>query len=92
MNDYELADSIVDSMADMSAKVIAHYDENDLDTSHAIISEWTMEDNTCVLTKFITNDTDSIHGELLYAAIDESEFSFGTFTFEPNTELPVDNN
>ena len=89
MKEYDLADSIVDAMADMSAKVIDHYDQDDLDTSHAIISEWTMDDNVCVLTKFITDDTESIAGELLYWSSDEHEVSYGTFTFDAPL---IDNN
>lgn len=92
MNDYELADSVVDSMAEMSSKVISHYDQDNLDDAYAIIGEWTMEDNTCVLTKFITDDTESIDGELLFCSVENSEFSYGTFTFDPEAELPVDNN
>ena len=92
MNDYGLEDSVIDSMADMSSKVITHYDQNNLDDAYAIVAEWTMKDNTCVLTKFITDSTEQINGELYYFFIkDEKELHYGSFTFD-DTELPVDNN
>ena len=47
--EYDLADCVTDAMADMSSKVIAHYDQDNLDDAYAIIGEWTMEVSTCHL-------------------------------------------
>jgi len=91
MNDYDLADTIIDAMADMSERVVHHYDHQGLENAWAIISEWTLPSNDCVLTKFITDNTHSIKEELLYCTIEDDSITYGTFTFEETSELPLDN-
>ena len=88
----DLADAVIVAMEDMTQRVISLYDESSLENATTILNEWTLPNNTCVLTKYVQDDTESIEGDLLYCSVSETNVGFGTFVFDPDAELPVDNN
>ena len=92
MIELDLADTVMASMEDMTQQVIAHYDNQTMDNATAIINEWTLPDNVCMLTKYIQDDTESIEGELPFVTTTDGELAYGSFTFDDGSELPVDNN
>lgn len=92
MNQLDLADTVIVSMEDMTQQVISHYDNNTMEDATAIINEWTLQNNVCVLTKYIQDDTESIEDEFPFVTTIDGQFHYGSFTFDDESELPVDNN
>ena len=92
MNQLDLADTVIVSMEDMTQQVINHYDNQTMDDATAIINEWTLPNNVCVLTKYIQDDTESIEDEFPFVTTIDGQLGYGSFTFDDESELPVDNN
>ena len=92
MNQLDLGDTVLMSMEDMTQQVINHYDNQTMDDATAIINEWTLPNNVCVLTKYIQDDIDTIEGEFPFVTTVDGELAYGSFTFDDESELPVDNN
>jgi len=91
MSDYNLADTIIETMQSMVEQTVHLTQTFELDDASSILSEWTLDDE-CVLTKYLQDDTETIKGYLLYMSLTEKQIGYGSFTFDPDAELPVDNN
>lgn len=91
MNEFNLADTIHDTVDYMCRRAVELYDTEQFDSGSAILNEWTLADNNNLLTKHLQCDVCSIKERLLYATMDNEEFTYGEFTFIED-ELPIDNN
>ena len=92
MNQLDLADIVSESIASQCDVVISHYDAENYDDASAILSEWTMPDNVCILASYVSDNIQQVEGDLHFMTIDDSDIFVGTFTFTPADQLPVDNN
>jgi len=92
MNQLDLADIVSESIASQCDAVVAHYDTENYDDASAILSEWTMPDNVCILASYISDNIQTVKGELHYMTVDSGTIYVGSFSFTPTDELPVDNN
>ena len=89
--EYQLADTLQDTLENQSARAVLHTVHlNEADTG-AILSEWTLTNGDCVLTKFLNETTEEIEDRLLYVFFSNNNIIYGDFWFNPDTELPTDN-
>ena len=87
-----LDDSVATSMEEMTQRAIAFTEVEDFINAGAILNEWTLTGGGCILTHYLQDTLDDIKEELLYADIEEDGIGYGSFTFDSDAELPVDNN
>jgi len=92
VTEFDLSDTIYDSLATQTNQALAHFDSNQTDLAAAIVNEWTVDSGECILTHYILDTTETIKDELLYFSLTDDEIGLGTFSFDPEAELPVDNN
>ena len=90
-NEYQLADTISDTLATMTSRVIKNNEENNSANAYAILNEWVLNDNSVVLTHFLNQTTATIKDQLMYVAMSETHITEGSFWFDPEVELPTDN-
>ena len=81
---YELTEALNDSFESQCARAVYHTAEEDRDTAGCILSEWTLNNNDCVLTNYLNETTSSIEEELMYIRLDDQELTWGSFSFIPN--------
>ena len=86
-----LEESITETINEMVERVITLTEQNAIEDASAVLNEWTLTDQ-CILTKYLNDQMDEVTDSLIYATMSEEEFSYGTFTFAPDAELPIDNN
>ena len=91
MKEYELAETIHDTVDCMCLRVVDLYDEEDMDNASAILGEWTLSDNGNLLTKHLQQAMHTVSDKLIYMAIEDSELAYGEFEFTGD-QLPIDNN
>ncbi len=92
MNEFDLSDTIYNSLETQTNQALAHFDSNRTDLAAVIVNEWTTESGECILTHYLQDTTETIKDELLYFSLSDDEIGLGTFSFDPEAELPVDNN
>ena len=93
MNDgIGLSDTFAIAMEEMTQRAITFTEEEDFTNAGAILNEWTLPGGGCILTHYLQDSLEQVKEELLYAAIEEDGIGYGSFTFESDAELPVDNN
>lgn len=92
INEFDLADSINETIEAMCHRTIDLYDNDEFEDANAIIGEWTLENEHNILTKHLQDQLNTIKDHLLYIAVDDGDFSYGEFTFCTDEELPIDNN
>jgi len=90
-NEYQLADTITDTLESQTAQVIRNTEEKNEANAYAILSEWVLNDDSVVLTHYLNQTTDSIEDQLMYVTMSETHITEGSFWFDPEVELPTDN-
>ena len=89
----DLAEAITDAIEMQIERASQLGREDRIEDCSAIIDEWTTYDTcTCLLTKYLTGELDKVSEFLIYATIDEDELIHGSFSFDPDAELPIDHN
>ena len=91
MKEYELAETIHDTVDGMCLRVVDHYDTEDYDSADAILSEWSLSNHDNLLTKHLQNSMHTVSDKLIYMAIEHDELAYGEFEFTGD-QLPIDNN
>ena len=89
--EYQLADTITDTLENQCAQAVKHSVQLNEANTGAILSEWTLSNNDCVLTNYLNQTTADIEDRLLYAAVVNGQLIEGEFWFNPDAELPTDN-
>ena len=92
MKDFNLADSIYESLASQSNAAVAAFDSQSIENASAIINEWTTDTNACLLTHHLQDTTEFVDDEMLYVSTLGDHIGYGTFTFDDDVEASVDNN
>lgn len=93
MNDeIGLSDSIAMALEEQTQRAIEFTEKEDFVNAAAILNEWTLTGGGCILTHYLQETLEEIQEELLYASIEEDGIGYGSFTFDLDAELPVDNN
>ena len=92
MNDFRLADAIYGSLGSQSNAAVAAFDDKNIENASAIINEWTTDTNACLLTHHLQDTTSLVDDDMLYVCTLDEQIGYGTFTFDAEAELPVDNN
>lgn len=88
MNDLIVA--VSESVHSMGEKALAHFEVDDLEAAAAIINEWTTDSGESILTHHYTETTNQVKDIMMYSFIEDDEFGYGRFSFDPEVELPVD--
>ena len=89
--EYQLADTIQETLENQCAQAVRHTTHLNEANTGAILSEWTLSNNDCVLTNYLNQTTADIEDRLLYAAVVNGQLIEGEFWFNPDAELPTDN-
>ena len=89
--EYLLADTVTQTLESQCAQAVRHTSNENLEDAGAILSEWTLSNNDCVLTNFLNETTHELTEHLIYISITDKELIEGTFSFDPEAELPTDN-
>ncbi|QLF86145.1 hypothetical protein CC030809_00089 [Synechococcus phage S-CAM7] len=89
--EYQLADTITETLTTISSRCSQLINEDRLEDVTSMLNEWTLNDDTVVLTHFLNETTDSIEDQLMYVTISETHITEGSFWFDPEVELPTDN-
>lgn len=89
--EYQLADTIQETLESQCAQAVRHTTHLNEANTGAILSEWTLTNNDCVLTNYLNQTTADIEDRLLYAAVVNGQLIEGEFWFNPDAELPTDN-
>ena len=93
MNDeIGLSDSLAMALEEQTQRAIEFTEKEDYVNAGAILNEWTLTGGGCILTHYLQETLEQIQEELLYASIEEDGIGYGSFTFDLDAELPVDNN
>jgi hypothetical protein len=92
VTEFDLSDTIYDSLATQTNQALVHFDNDQTELAACIVNEWTVDSGECVLTHYILDTTTEIEDELFYFSTTNNEIGLGTFSFDPEAELPVDNN
>lgn len=89
----DLVEAITDAIESQTDRASDLGNEGRIQDCAAIIDEWTIgESHTCILTKFLTEELSTVSDFLIYATISEDELIHGSFSFDPEAELPADHN
>lgn len=88
--DQVLSETISDVLDVVASQALHHYDNDNLTDASAIINEWTTSSGESILTHFYTDTLESVTDDLLYFINNGDQIGYGTFTFSPETELPID--
>ncbi len=89
--EYQLADTLQDTLENQCARAVHHTVHLNEANTGAILSEWTLSNNDCVLTNFLNETTADIEDRLLYVSFVNDQLTYGDFWFNPDVELPTDN-
>ncbi|AOV62280.1 hypothetical protein S420910_091 [Synechococcus phage S-CAM7] len=89
--EYQLADTITETLTTISSRCSQLINEDRLEDVTSMLNEWTLNDDTVVLTHFLNETTDSIEDQLMYVTMSETHITEGSFWFDPEVELPTDN-
>ena len=89
--EYQLADTLQDTLENQCARAVHHTVHLNEANTGAILSEWTLTNNDCVLTNFLNETTADIEDRLLYVSFVNDQLTYGDFWFNPDVELPTDN-
>ena len=87
-----MSDSISITLEEQTAKAIEHTNNENFADAGAIINEWTTLEGDCILTHYLQEELETITEEIMYVNLNDTEITFGTFSFVPPLELPTDNN
>lgn len=89
----DLAEAITDSISTQTDRASELGRNNRIQDCAAIIDEWTtIESMECLLTKYLTDELENVSEFMIYATIEEDQLVTGSFSFDPDAELPIDNN
>ena len=89
----DLAEAITDSIETQTARASELGCNNQIRECAAIIDEWTLQESgTCILTKYLTDELENVSDFMIYATIEDDQLITGSFSFDPDAELPIDNN
>ena len=89
----DLAEAITDAIESQTDRASELGNEGRIQDCAAIIDEWTIgESHTCILTKFLTDELQKVTEFMIYATIEEGQLIHGSFSFDPDAELPIDYN
>ena len=91
MND-DLSDAITDAINNMAEVALSFTDTEDYKNAAAILNEWTTSSGQCVLTHHYMDTVEDIKDLQMYAFLHEGQFGYGTFSYDPEAELPADKN
>jgi len=91
MND-DLSDAITDAVNSMAEVALSYIDTEDYKNAAAILNEWTTSDGQSILTHHFNDTVDQVEDLQMYCFTQEGQFGYGTFSYDPEAELPVDNN
>jgi len=89
--EYQLADTVTETLTTISSRCSQLINEDRLGDVTSMLNEWTLNDDTVVLTHFLNETTDSIEDQLMYVTMSETHITEGSFWFDPEVELPTDN-
>ena len=90
--EYQLADTLQDTLENQCARAVHHTVHLNEANTGAILSEWTLTNNDCVLTNYLNETTAEIEDTLMYVSFVGDQLVEGEFWFDPEVELPTDNN
>ena len=89
----DLAEAITDSIDTQTERASELGRANRIKDCAAIIDEWTTHDgHECILTKYLTDELEKVSEFMIYASIEDDQLVAGSFSFDPEAELPIDNN
>ena len=86
MND-DLGISITEALNDMAECAFQKVESNQSKDAAAILSEWTTESHQCILTHHFLESVETVTDLMMYSFVDEGNFGYGTFSFDPDAEL-----
>ena len=89
--EYQLADTLQDTLQNQCARAVHHTVHLNEANTGAILSEWGLSNDECVLTHFLNETTADIEDRLLYVSFVNDQIVYGDFWFNPDAELPTDN-
>ena len=89
---YTLEDTITSTIQEQTDRTSELANTERYEDATALINEWTVESGVCVLTKFLMMETETIKDHLMYFSIEETGLVYGSFSFDPDAELPADLN
>ncbi len=91
MNEEQLlASAVSDTLETIANKACDHYDSDNVADACALINEWTTETGHSVLTHYYMESLHKISDDIMYMISDGSNIGYGTFSFDPGQELPID--
>lgn len=88
MNDLIVA--VTESVHSMGECALAHFEADNLEAAAAVINEWTTESGESILTHHYTETTNQVKDIMMYSFVENDEFGYGNFSFDPEAEIPVD--
>ncbi len=88
----DLHTSVAITIHDMAERALHHFQEDSLENASAIIGEWTTDSDESILTHHYLETTDKGKDIMLYVFEEDNALGYGAFSFDPEAELPVDNN
>lgn len=90
--EYQLADTINESLTSQCARAVRHNTQNNSKNADAILWEWVLDNGECLLTKYLNETTAEIKETLIYIQLEDDKLFEGEFWFDPEVELPTENN
>ena len=90
--EYQLADTIEDTLVNQCNQAIRNTTEHNEGNTGAILSEWVLDSGSCLLTEYLNKTTESIKETLMYVEFNGDHLIEGEFWFDPEVQLPTDNN
>ena len=90
MND--LHTSVTMTIHHMAERALHHFQEESIEDAASIIGQWTTDSDESILTHHYLETTDSVKDIMLYVFEEDNSLGYGAFSFDPEAELPVDNN
>ena len=88
----DLAEAINDSVDSMAAKAYDLIESERYEDSVSLLNEWTTPSGKCILTHHYTNTIEEITDLQTYMFNENGQFGYGTYSYDPDAELPIDNN
>jgi len=89
--EYQLADTLQDTLQNQSSRAVHHTVHLNEANTAAILSEWGLSNDECVLTNFLNETTADIEDRLLYVSFVNDQIVYGDFWFNTDAQLTTDN-
>ena len=88
--DYQLSDILVDTFESQCAQAVRHAEVNEENTG-AILSEWSVNGNDCLITHYLNNTIHEVKETLLYISFVGNTLHEGEFWFDSEVQQSTDN-